>query len=79
LHLAAYFGLKAIVKLLLEKGAAFDAAVEDGQTLLSNAAENGHEAVVTLLQDNTTITERRDYTRLLIAGISISPSTSYQG
>jgi ankyrin repeat domain-containing protein 50 len=50
LIVASYFGLKAVVKLLLENGA--DVERNDagyGRTPLSWAAENGHEAVVKLL------------------------------
>ena len=50
LHVAATFGLDALILLLLEKGA--NVAAKDstyGQTPPSWAAENGHEAVVRLL------------------------------
>ena len=49
LHVAAYFGLKVIVQLLLQQGANFNAADSYGRTPLSYATEEGHEAVVTLL------------------------------
>jgi hypothetical protein len=50
LHLAAYFGHEAVVKLLLEKGADFEAKNSIfSATPLCLAAENGHEAVVKLL------------------------------
>jgi len=65
------------VTLLLENGAELKAKDMESRTSLCWAAQNGHKAVVTLLQDkgaNTTTVERRDYTRLLIAGISVSPS-----
>ncbi|KAF9891451.1 hypothetical protein FE257_003917 [Aspergillus nanangensis] len=49
LHLAAFFGLKDLVEILLKDG--YDASVKDsfGQTPLMWAAENGHESVVVLL------------------------------
>jgi ankyrin repeat protein len=49
LHIAAYFGLKDITIYLLENG--YDPNLQDthGQTPLSWAAWNGHEAVVKLL------------------------------
>jgi ankyrin repeat protein len=46
---AASMGNKALVKLLLEKGAELDSKSSNGQTPLSWAAANGHEAVVKLL------------------------------
>jgi ankyrin repeat protein len=46
---AAEMGNKALVKLLLEKGAQLDAKGINGQTPLSWAAEKGHEALVKLL------------------------------
>jgi hypothetical protein len=49
LHLAAYFGVKPAVKLLLEKGADVAAADRGGRTLLFWASENGHVEVVKLL------------------------------
>jgi hypothetical protein len=49
LHLAAYFGVKAILQLLLEKGAAVDAADSTGRTPLHQASKNGHVDVVKLL------------------------------
>ena len=51
LHLAAYFGVEAVVQLLLgtEKVDA-DSKDDDGRTPLWRAAANGHEAVVKLLQ-----------------------------
>jgi ankyrin repeat protein len=51
LHLAAYFGIKAVVRLLLENNSDVDAKDEWGGTPLSWAAEKGHEAVVKLLLD----------------------------
>jgi ankyrin repeat protein len=47
---AAESGHKAVVKLLLEKGADMESKdAEYGQTPLSWAAESGHEAVIKLL------------------------------
>jgi ankyrin repeat protein len=52
LHLTAYFGVKGIVKLLLDRGkVAVDSKNDNGQTPLSWAAARGHEAVVKLLLD----------------------------
>ena len=42
-------GQEAVVKLLLEKGAQLESKDNYGQTSLSYAAGNGHEAVVKLL------------------------------
>jgi ankyrin repeat protein len=49
LHLAAYFGVKAAINSLLEIGLAALLKDSYGQTPLSWAAWNGHEAVVKLL------------------------------
>jgi len=49
LHLAAYFGVKAIVQLLLEKGADVNAAHGDGWTPLYEASQNGHIEIFKLL------------------------------
>lgn len=49
LYIAAREGHLAVVKLLLEKGAAIEAKAEDGCTPLSTAAFNGHADVVKLL------------------------------
>ena len=52
LHLAAYFGARAVVKLLLETGKVdVDSKDSWGLTPLWCAAQNGHEAVVKLLLD----------------------------
>jgi ankyrin repeat domain-containing protein 50 len=52
LTIASYFGLNAVVKLLLETGKVdVDSKDADGQTPLSWAAEEGHEAVVKLLHE----------------------------
>ena len=52
LHLAAYFGVKAVVQLLLEKGADVNAANKDGWTPLHWASDNRHVKVVQLLLEN---------------------------
>jgi ankyrin repeat protein len=50
LHLAAYFGIEAVVPLLLATGKVdADSKDEDGRTPLSYAAEKGHDGVVKLL------------------------------
>ena len=51
LHLAAYFGIKDVVKLLLDKGAKLETKDKDDRTPLLYAAANGHEAVVKLLRE----------------------------
>jgi len=47
--LAAERGHEAVVKLLLEKGAALETKDKSGRTPLSLAARRSHEAVVKLL------------------------------
>jgi ankyrin repeat protein len=49
LHLAVYFGVKAIVQLLLEKGIDVNSKASDGQTPLHYASQRGHVEVVQLL------------------------------
>ncbi|KAH7115490.1 hypothetical protein B0J13DRAFT_653898 [Dactylonectria estremocensis] len=49
LILGSYYGHRAIVKLLLEKGADIEAKDSFGRTPLWWAAANGHEAIVKLL------------------------------
>jgi ankyrin repeat protein len=49
LYIAAKEGHVAVVKLLLEKGAAIEAKADDGCTPLSIAAFNGHADLVALL------------------------------
>jgi ankyrin repeat protein len=50
LHLAAFFGVEDVVKLLLDIGEVdVDSKDNDGQTPLSWACENGHAAVIKLL------------------------------
>ncbi len=46
LHLAAYFGVEAVSKVLLENGAVATAADGEGQTPLHWASVNGHVEVV---------------------------------
>ncbi|RKK64664.1 hypothetical protein BFJ63_vAg17296 [Fusarium oxysporum f. sp. narcissi] len=50
LWLAAEGGHEAVVRLLLEKGAAIDSKDSSGRTPLSRATEGGYEAVVRLLE-----------------------------
>jgi ankyrin repeat protein len=52
LHLAAYFGVKAIIQVLLEKGANINAVDGYEKTPLYLASENGHIEVVQLLLEN---------------------------
>ncbi|MHC4533998.1 MAG: serine hydrolase [Planctomycetota bacterium] len=52
LHLAAYFGQIAIVKLLLVKGTDVEALNRNGRTALGLAIENGHTDVVGLLREH---------------------------
>jgi ankyrin repeat protein len=50
-----------VVKLLVEKGAELETKDNnDGQTSLSLAAENGHEAVVKLLVEKSAELETKD-------------------
>jgi hypothetical protein len=61
LHLAAYFGHEAAVKLLLEKGADFEAKDSTrSETPLCLAASNGHEAVIKLLLEKGADLEAND-------------------
>ena len=60
LHLAAYFGVKVIVQLLLEQGANFSATDSYRQTPLSWAARNGHEGAVALLLEKGAELETKD-------------------
>ena len=58
---AAAYGDKAVVKLLLEKGAQLEFKdIVFGQTPLLSAAENGHEAVVKLLLEKGAQLESKD-------------------
>jgi ankyrin repeat protein len=60
LHLAAYFGVLAVARLLLEQGADVTAAATNGSTPLSYAAESGYEAVVRLLLEQGAELEAKD-------------------
>ncbi|KAM3075825.1 hypothetical protein ACMFMG_007950 [Clarireedia jacksonii] len=60
LHLAAYFGVPAIARLLLRQGADIKTKDSLGRTPLSYAAEKGHEAVVRLLLENGAEPEIKD-------------------
>ncbi|KAH8648185.1 ankyrin repeat-containing domain protein, partial [Tricladium varicosporioides] len=60
LSCAAEKGHEAVVKLLLEKGAALEVQSSSGQTPLSWAAVNGHEAVVKLLLEKGAALEVQD-------------------
>jgi ankyrin repeat protein len=59
-HLAAYFGLKEAMIALLKNGHDLDSEDTYGQTPLSWAAENGHEAVVKLLLEKGADLEAKD-------------------
>ncbi|KAF5658278.1 ankyrin repeat domain-containing protein [Fusarium denticulatum] len=61
LMIAAYYGHRVVVKLLLDKDAEIEAKDRRyGQTPLSWAAKNGHEAVVKLLLDKGAEIEAKD-------------------
>ncbi|KAK1756048.1 hypothetical protein QBC47DRAFT_178875 [Echria macrotheca] len=59
--IASYLGLEAVVRLLLDKGAAIEAADRDDMTPLSWAASQGHEDVVRLLLDKGAVIEAADH------------------
>ncbi|KAK3366315.1 ankyrin repeat-containing domain protein, partial [Lasiosphaeria ovina] len=59
-------GYKAVVELLLEKGADIEAVDSDGRTPLYIAAERGHEAVVKLLLEKGANIEAMIYSRTLL-------------
>ena len=50
--MACYMGHVDTARLLLDKGAKVDRAKEDGETPLDIAKENGHTAVVALLEEH---------------------------
>ena len=62
LHGAAYGGHKAMVQLLLDRGASIEARdkVNDALTPLHYAANEGHEAIVKLLLDHGAAIEARN-------------------
>ncbi|RYP05136.1 hypothetical protein DL764_004021 [Monosporascus ibericus] len=76
LHLVAYFGIEAVAQLVLDKGDdSHDTESRDqyGRTPMSWAAENGHEAVVTVLCDNgadITIEDKDGCTPLNLASMN---------
>ena len=59
-HLAAYFGLKNVMMVLLENGHHLDCKDTCSRTPLSWAARNGHEAVVKLLLEKDAELESKD-------------------
>jgi ankyrin repeat protein len=59
-HLAAYFGLTGVIMTLLKNRHNPDVKDTNGQTPLSWAAENGHEAVVKLLLEKGAELESKD-------------------
>jgi ankyrin repeat protein len=64
LYIAAKEGHLAVVKLLLEKGAAIEAKAEDGCTPISTAAFNGHADVVKLLLERGAAVEGKHKDRV---------------
>ena len=60
LHLSASRGFKAVVQLLLEKGADIDAKDGNGWTALYSAASYGNEAMARLLLRKGADTEAKD-------------------
>ena len=57
---AARTGNEAVVKVLVEKGAAVDSADQSGRTPLSWAAENGQEAVAKVLVEKGAAVDSAD-------------------
>ncbi|KAI9892521.1 MAG: hypothetical protein M1814_001478 [Vezdaea aestivalis] len=57
---AAEIGLEAVVKLLLDNGANFNAIDNDRKSILHHAAENGHETIVKLLLKRGAIVQIMD-------------------
>jgi ankyrin repeat protein len=51
LYIAAQNGQVAIVRALIESGADVNKATEDGVTLLAIAVQEGHTAIVQILND----------------------------
>ena len=74
LHLAVYFGVEAVVQLLLAmRQVDTDSKDENSRTPLSYAAESGHEAVVRLMLDNgvdISIENRSGRTALQLAALN---------
>ena len=60
LHLAAYFGLELVIRLLLEKGADIKATDKRGQTPLYRALGSSHLEVVQLLLEKGADVEAAD-------------------
>jgi len=60
LHLVAYLGVKAVVKLLLKNKADINLKDDYGYTPLSRAAQEGHEAIVKLLLKNEASIDLKD-------------------
>ncbi|RBQ74161.1 hypothetical protein FVER14953_08346 [Fusarium verticillioides] len=60
LHIAAYFGLAALVENLLDRGAAVDIVDRTGRTPLSYAAEQGHEAIMIMLLERGAEVDSQD-------------------
>jgi ankyrin repeat protein len=60
LMISSYFGLKAVVGILLEKNDDIDSKDDYNRTPLSWAARNGHEAIVKLLLEKGADLESKD-------------------
>jgi hypothetical protein len=60
LMVGSYFGLEAVVRLLLEKGADVEAKDKDGWTALRWAARHGHDGVMRLLLEKGADVEAKD-------------------
>ncbi|KAH7132772.1 ankyrin repeat-containing domain protein [Dactylonectria macrodidyma] len=60
LSFAAESGQEAVVRLLLEKGAAIESKDDNGCTPLSLAAKRGDEAIVRLLLEKGAVIESKD-------------------
>jgi ankyrin repeat protein len=73
LHRASYNGHDAVIRLLLEKHANFEATDNEQQTPLFLAAANGHQAVIQLLLDKGAESEAKNckgQTPLFLAAIN---------